>query len=234
MSSHQCASPQPHQRRIGLTGGIGMGKTTVSNYLASHHQIPVLDADVIAREAVDLGTPLLHELKERYGTSILLSNGMLDRYRLADIIFQSSAERLWLEQRIHPIVRDRFESALLELPTEQYPIVVLVVPLLFEARMTDLVNEIWVIHCNQNQQIQRLIEREQERLNGDLPDLGHIQARIDSQMPIEKKLHHATVVLDNSSTLEALLAQVDQALQQDSVHSNSSCLNSPPSQLPPS
>jgi dephospho-CoA kinase len=206
---------QPAQRIIGLTGGIGMGKTTVSNYLASAYNLPILDADLYAREAVSPNSTVFRDLVERYGVGILLANGDLDRRRLGKIIFASSSERLWLEQRIHPFVRDRMESQLQALPAETYPTVVLVVPLLFEARMTDLVNEVWVIHCSSAQQIERLLQRDARTApEGDRLSLEQVQARIDSQMAIEKKVACADVVLENSSTLEELLKQVDWAIAQ--------------------
>lgn len=193
------------RRIIGLTGGIGTGKTTVSNYLESNYHLPVLDADIYAREAVQPGSQLLEEIKERYGLGILLPDGKLDRLRLGQIVFSSPSERWWLEQRIHPYVRDRITTELDILDSQKYPTVVLVVPLLFEARMTDLVTEIWVVGCDQTQQFERIKSRD------GLP-LEAIQSRINSQMSIEKKLAQADVVLDNSSTPEALLKQVDAAM----------------------
>lgn len=196
------------QRLIGLTGGIAMGKTTVSNYLANIHRLPVLDADSYAREAVQPEAPILMEIAERYGVGILLSDGSLNRYRLGDIIFNSPAERLWVEQKIHPYVRERLLEELHRSPlnsVEETPIVVLVIPLLFEARMTDLVTETWVIHCAPEHQLDRLIKR-------DGMSLSDAQARINSQMAIQKKIARANVVLDNSSTLESLFNQIDQAI----------------------
>ena len=193
------------RRIIGLTGGIGTGKTTVSDYLANHYNLPVLDADIYAREAVQPGSEVLEEIQERYGLGILLPDGKLDRLRLGQIVFSSASERLWLEQRIHPYVRDRITAQLDTLDPQKYPTVVLVVPLLFEARMTDLVTEIWVVACDQTQQVDRVKSRD------GLP-LEQIQSRINSQMSIEKKLAQANVFLDNSSTPEALLKQVDEAI----------------------
>lgn len=193
------------RRIIGLTGGIGTGKTTVSDYLATTYQLPILDADIYSREAVQPGSPVLEDITERYGLSVLLPDGTLDRIRLGQIVFNSPAERLWLEQRIHPYVRDRMETELQALDAQQYPIVVLVVPLLFEARMTDLVTEIWVVGCDSQQQIDRIMKR-------DCLPLEQTLARINSQMSIEKKVAIADVVLDNSSTTEDLLKQIDAAL----------------------
>jgi len=189
------------KRIIGLTGGIGCGKTTVSDYLASAYQLPVLDADIYAREAVELGSPVLSKIAERYA-GIQLPDGTLNRKRLGEIVFSNPIERQWLEQQIHPYVRSRFESELNRLVA---PTIVLVIPLLIEARMTDLVTEIWVVSCSPEQQLHRLIER--DRLS-----LEHAQARLNSQLPIEEKVARADVVLDNSSTQEALLKQVDLAL----------------------
>lgn len=196
------AASANQQRRIGLTGGIGMGKTVVSNYLAVK-QIPVLDADIYAREAVEPGSAVLDEIRARYGVSILLPDGTLDRHQLGEIIFDSLPEKNWLEQQIHPSVRDRLNAELSHL--SHAPIVVLVIPLLFEARMTDLTTEIWVVRTPPQQQEQRLKER--DRLSPQ-----QIRARIKGQMAIEQKVQQAHVVLDNGSTLEALYQQVDQAL----------------------
>jgi len=173
----------------------------VSNYLANTHQLPVLDADIYAREAVQLGSPVLSKIAERYA-GIQLPDGTLNRKRLGEIVFSNPTERQWLEQQIHPYVRSRFESELNRLVA---PTIVLVIPLLIEAGMTDLVSEIWVVSCSPEQQLQRLIER--DRLS-----LEQAQYRLNSQLPIEEKIARADVVLNNSSTREALLKQVDLAL----------------------
>ncbi len=190
---------QTSQRRIGLTGGIGTGKTTVSNYLEHHHQLPILDADIYAREAVQPNSPILSRIFERYGVTLKLPDGTLNRKGLGEIIFNNPTEKQWLEQQIHPYVRDRIQS---ELKTLIAPTVVLVIPLLFEAEMTDLVTEIWVVGCSPEQQLQRMMERDQLSLE-------QAQARINNQLPLQEKMARADVVLDNSSTLEALLQQVD-------------------------
>lgn len=190
------------KRIIGLTGGIGTGKTTVSDYLAHRYQLPVLDADIYAREAVQLGSPILSKIFERYGSDIQLPEGTLNRKRLGEIIFSNLGERQWVEQQIHPYVRDRIQF---QLDTLEAPIVVLVIPLLFEANMTDLVSEIWVVSCSPEQQLRRIIER--DRLS---PEQAKI--RINNQLPLEQKIARADSILDNSSTPEALLKQVDLAL----------------------
>ncbi|NEP12364.1 MAG: dephospho-CoA kinase [Symploca sp. SIO2C1] len=187
---------------IGLTGGIGTGKTTVSNYLATTYQLPVLDADVYAREAVELGSPILDKLFKHYGAEIRLPDGSLNRRRLGEIVFSNPEQKQWLEQQIHPYVRDRFRA---ELTTLTDSTVVLVIPLLFEAGLTNLVTEIWVVSCSAQQQLRRIRER-----NNLSPEQA--QARINSQLPLAEKVARADVVLDNSSTLDVLLRQVDAAI----------------------
>lgn len=192
-------------RIIGLTGGIGMGKTTVSRYLEEVHHLPVLDADVYAREAVQVGSPILDRIVDRYSSTILQADGTLDRRRLGEIVFQNSTERTWLEQQIHPYVREKMQADSKRL-LETHSTIVMVIPLLFEAKLTHLVTEIWVVSCSTEQQLQRLIQRENLTLE-------QAQARIQSQMPIEEKRDRADVTLDNSSTIESLLQQIDSALQ---------------------
>ncbi|MEQ8468901.1 MAG: dephospho-CoA kinase [Coleofasciculus sp. E1-EBD-02] len=190
------------KRIIGLTGGIGTGKTTVSNYLADTYQLPILDADIYARDAVQPGSPVLNRIITRYGSEVQLADRTLNRKRLGEIVFPNPGERQWLEQQIHPYVRDRIES---QLSILESPTVVLVIPLLFEANMTDLVTEIWVVCCSVEQQIQRI--RERDRLS-----LEQAQSRLNSQLPLAEKVARADVVLDNSYTRESLLQQVDHAL----------------------
>jgi dephospho-CoA kinase len=190
------------KRRIGLTGGIGTGKTTVSNYLVRAYHLPVLDADIYARDAVKAGSPILTDIFNRYRNKVKLADGSLDRSALGEIIFNNPEEKLWLESKIHPYVRDRFTAKLQQLEVD---IVVLAIPLLFEAKMTDLVTEIWVVSCDRQQQIRRLKER-------DHLSEAQARARIDNQLPLAEKVAMADVVLNNNSTVEELLRQVDVAI----------------------
>lgn len=191
------------QRKIGLTGGISTGKTTVSNYLVNTYHLPILDADIYAREAVQIGSPILDKIAQRYGTEILLPDGTLNRQKLGEIIFAHNEERIWLEQQIHPYVRERFAEAMNQLPSNSA--VVLVIPLLFEAKLTNLVTEIWVVFVEEQQQIERLMQRNNLTLE-------QAQARINSQMPLAEKCQKADIILDNSGTLEYLYQQIDAAL----------------------
>jgi dephospho-CoA kinase len=193
------------QRIIGLTGGISTGKTTVSNYLTTR-SCKVLDADLYAREAVELGSAGLSAIAQRYGPRLLQADGTLDRPQLAQIIFQNPLEKEWLEGLIHPFVRDRLQSTREALSQE--PILVMAIPLLFEAQMTDLVSEIWVVTCPEDEQLRRLMHRDgltQEQA----------QARIASQWPLKAKCDRADVTIDNGTDLIDLYSQVDKALSKD-------------------
>jgi dephospho-CoA kinase len=191
------------KRLIGLTGGIATGKSTVAKYLAETYQFPILDADIYAREAVSNGSPILVQIAERYGNEILLPSGDLNREKLGEIVFKNTLEREWLESVIHPYVRERFDQ---EIKKSSQETLVLVIPLLFEAKITNLVTEIWVVSCSESQQLQRLMNRNKLTLQ-------QAEARVNSQMSLAEKIALADVVLDNSQTLEALLKQIDIVLK---------------------
>jgi dephospho-CoA kinase len=191
------------KRLIGLTGGIATGKTTVSNYLATQYHLPILDADVYAREAVAQDSPILQTIFRRYGDKVKLVDASLDRTALGEIVFNDPQEKQWLESQIHPYVRDRFEQELSKINNNT---IVLSIPLLFEAQLTNLVTEIWVVSCDRSLQIARLQQR-----NG--LTAKQAQARIDSQIPLAEKIAAADIVLDNNGDLTDLYAQIDAAIR---------------------
>jgi dephospho-CoA kinase len=196
------ASLQP-QRIIGLTGGIATGKSTVAEILANTYGLPILDADLLARAAVAPGSAILAAIFGHFGQSLQQVDGSLNRAALGQIIFANPQERQWLEAQIHPYVRQQLRDQAANL-TEQ-PLLVMVIPLLFEAKMTDLVTEIWVVTCPPEIEIQRLISR--DRLSP-----ADAAARIASQMPLVEKVQRADVVIDNQGSRAALAQQVAQAL----------------------
>ncbi len=194
-------------RIIGLTGGIGTGKSTVANYLSNTYQLPLFDADIYAREAVKTGSQGWQEIVNHYGDGILLPSGEIDRPQLGKIIFGNPEEKLWLESLIHPYVRNELvrqinESTINNLSS--LSAIVLVVPLLFEAKMTDLVTEIWVVSCHLDQQIERIKER--DRL-----EISDVHRRINSQMSLTSKTNLADVVIQNTKDLTSLYQQIDRA-----------------------
>jgi dephospho-CoA kinase len=190
-------------RLIGITGGIGTGKSTVTNYLQARYKLPIWDADIYARSAVAVGSPILAAISQRYGDDILQPDGALDRPRLGEIVFSNVKERQWLETQIHPYVRNCFEREIEQLSPNGTA--VLAIPLLFEAKMTDLVTEIWVVSCDRITQLNRIMTR-------DRIDESAAKQRIESQMSLEDKQVLADVNLDNSTNITDLERQIDRQL----------------------
>ena len=195
------------QRRIGLTGGIASGKSTVGRWL-EQRGLPLLDADRFAREALAPGSAGARAVLQRYGTAVrapgsTTSSAGLDRSALGRIVFDDPSERLWLEQLVHPLVRQRFDDALQQLAAA--PTVVLMIPLLFEAGLEGLCSEIWLVDCEPATQLQRLMGRDQLRE-------ADARARLGAQWPLERKRPLADRVIDNRGGPEALGPQLEAAL----------------------
>ncbi|MBM5816339.1 MAG: dephospho-CoA kinase [Cyanobacteria bacterium K_Offshore_surface_m2_239] len=198
------------QRRIGLTGGIATGKSAVARCLSEGHGIPVLDADQFAREALAPGTEATRAVLQRYGEAIrrtaqpMGEPADLDRAALARIVFADRAERQWLEDLVHPLVRHRLKEALA--PLQAAPVVVLMIPLLFEAGLEALCTEIWVVDCGETaEQLRRLMAR-------DGLSLEAARTRLAAQWPMAAKRARADVIIDNSGGLETWAQQVATAL----------------------
>ena len=193
---------QGRQRRIGLTGGIASGKSSVGRLLAAQG-LPVLDADVYAREALAPGSPGARAVADRYGAEVVLPGSAaapnLDRAALGRLVFADSAERRWLEQLVHPLVRQRFEQDLERLA--QQATVVLMIPLLFETGLESLCSEVWLVDCDPEQQLQRLMAR-------DGLSAPEAQARISAQWPLERKRPLADRLIDNRGAAAALSLQL--------------------------
>ncbi|KZR77165.1 dephospho-CoA kinase [Prochlorococcus marinus] len=198
------------QRRIGLTGGIATGKSSVGHYLAEQHALAFLDADLYARAALAPGSAATKAVLQRYGKAVAADSqnneSSLDRSALGKIVFNDAAERYWLEQLVHPIVRQRFEADL-ALLTETTP-VVLMIPLLFEAKLTDLCSEVWLVDCSSTQQCQRLMNRDELSRQDS-------ERRIAAQWPMSQKRDLADLVIDNSGSPNSWKQVVDQALRQE-------------------
>ncbi len=198
------------QRRIGVTGGIASGKSSVGLYLSEQHALPVLDADIYARDALVAGSAASMAVLQRYGKAVVAGSqnneSSLDRSALGKIVFNDAAERYWLEQLVHPIVRQQFEADL-ALLTETTP-VVLMIPLLFEAKLTDLCSEVWLVDCSSTQQCQRLMSRDELSRQDS-------ERRIAAQWPMSQKRDLADLVIDNSGSPNSWKQFVDQALRQE-------------------
>jgi dephospho-CoA kinase len=201
------------QRRIGLTGGIASGKSTAGRWLEQQAGLPVLDADLYARAALASGTAGEAAVLKRYGLEVQEATAggeppQLDRAALGRIVFHDQVERTWLEQLVHPLVGERFEAELARLA--EAPVVVLMIPLLFEAGLEVLCSEVWLVDCDADQQLSRLMNR-----NG-LSE-AEARARIDSQWPLERKRTLTDVVLANRGEVSALEAALADALEPGSV-----------------
>jgi len=194
----------PPQRRIGLTGGIASGKSSVAALLEKRG-CPVLDADLYAREALAPGTSASKAVVARYGERVQKDGTSdIDRAGLASIVFNDPNERSWLEQLVHPIVQRRFAEALQSLP--EAPIVILMIPLLFEAGLEEWCSEIWVVHCTALQQKERLMAR------NNCTEAEAMQ-RIEAQWPIDDKVHRADHVINNSGLIDDLQDQLEALLK---------------------
>ena len=184
----------------GLTGGIATGKSTVAA-MFEQAGARIIDADAIAREAAHKGSPVYHQIVAHFGTYILLADGEIDRKRLAGVIFTDPDEQRALERIVHPQVKEetarRLERIRLETPGA---VVIIDVPLLFEAGMDRDLDTVIVVYVPEKVQIQRLVARD---------NLSEAEAllRLQAQMPIDAKKSLATFVIDNSGSLEATRAQ---------------------------
>jgi dephospho-CoA kinase len=188
--------------RVGLTGGIATGKSTVSRMLASRGAA-IVDADQVAREVVEPHTPGWKRVRERFGEEIIRPDGFLDRQALRAVVFRDPQARRDLNGILHPLIRERMaeKARLLE---KKHPgsVIVFDIPLLYEGKLTHWVQKVIVVYVPETVQIRRLMERE---------GIGEEEARrmIRAQMPIEEKKRMADYLIDNSGTLEETERQVD-------------------------
>jgi dephospho-CoA kinase len=187
---------------VGLTGNIGSGKSTVSRLLEVRG-VPVIDADILAREAVAPRSAALAAIVHRWGDGVLASDGTLDRAALRRIVFASAAERAALDAIVHPAVKVRRDALLAEARTRGDRVVVCDIPLLFEAGLTGDVDLIVLVDAPRELRLERLVR-----------DRGlsrpEALAMIDAQQPAEGKRARSQYVIDNDGTIETLRARVDE------------------------
>ena len=191
---------------VGLTGGLGTGKSTVSQALIKHG-VPVIDADRIAREVVERNGPAFQGIVQAFGSGILQQNGNLDRALLAKVVFGDSKKLLQLEQLIHPYVQDEVLRQRRWLQDQHHQWAVYDVPLLFEKGLKYQFDFIVVVSVTDVQtQIQRL------KLRNSWND-EEIQKRLNSQLPLSEKMAHADYVIRNDADLSSLEKKVDTMVQ---------------------
>ncbi|XP_043477796.1 dephospho-CoA kinase [Leptopilina heterotoma] len=178
---------------VGLTGGIATGKSTVAAIMREHG-IPVIDADIVARKVVEPGKPAWHNIRKEFGSEVFLENGELDRVKLGDLIFNDVEKRKKLNTLTHPHIYREMGWQAFKCFLKGHPFIVMDLPLLFETgHMLGYLHKIIVVTCEEDLQLQRLMERS-----------GFTEAkaklRIGAQMSLEKKADMANFVIENSSS----------------------------------
>ncbi len=184
---------------IGLTGGIGSGKSAAADRFAMQHGIHVVDADIKSRVVVEPGRPALASIVDRFGDTILLDNGALNRAALRERVFKEPEQRMWLEQLLHPLIRDEIQQ---DLVCATSPYAILVSPLLIESGQYRMTDRVLVVDVPEAVQIARTASR-------DGVPAKQIQAIMQAQAKREDRLAKAHDIIRNDKDLAALHAQVD-------------------------
>ena len=189
--------------RLGLTGGIGMGKSTAAKLLAKRGA-KVCDSDALARELVAPGQPALAEIIEAFGSGVLLRDGSLDRAKVGELVFGDSAAREKLEGILHPCIRETWQTRLDDWATAGERLAVAVIPLLFETEAESSFDKIACVACT--------LELQRERLRARGWSDGEIDSRIAAQMAVDEKMRRADHVIWTDGPIEAHAAQWDSVL----------------------
>lgn len=184
---------------VGLTGGIGSGKTTIANLFAELG-VPLVDADVVAREVVAKGSPLLSKIVEHFGSQILTKQGELNRAALREIVFHHDEEKQWLNNLLHPAIRERMKQQVSE---QTSPYTLFVVPLLIENKLTALCDRILVVDVSPQTQLARSAQRDNNNFE-------QIQRIINSQVSQQARLKWADDVINNDAELAQNLPHLQQ------------------------
>ena len=188
----------------GLTGGVGMGKSTAAEFLRTRGA-QVVDTDELARQLVQPGQPALAEIQAEFGKRILTPDGQLRRDELARIVFADAAAREKLEAILHPRIRERWLAQVEIWRKENRALAVVVIPLLFETRAESHFNKIICVACSAPTQRQRLLSR------GWTPE--QIKQRLAAQWPVEQKISRADFVVWTDGALDAHAQQLERILQ---------------------
>lgn len=183
---------------VGLTGGIGSGKSTVAEFFRSFH-VKVEDADQMTRSIVLPDQPALKEIIQHFGKEILRADGSLDRDQLKSRIFKSDKERLWLENLLHPLVKKIILNLKKDIMPGEYRVVA--IPLLVETHFESAVDRVLVVDCKPSQQIERVQKR-------DGLSFSDIQAIMKTQASQEDRLSKADDIIENEGSLEDLKSKV--------------------------
>lgn len=192
-------------RLVGLTGGIASGKSTVSN-LFKAQGIPIVDADVVARDALKKGTGGWKKVVEAFGDDILQPDGEVDRPKLGSIVFSNPDKRQLLNRLLAPHISSGILQEILKLWLKGHKVIVLDIPLLFEAKMDKWTKPIIVVWVDRETQLQRLVSR--DRITDE-----EANNKINAQMPLDSKRSKADIVIDNTGSLDDLNEQFQNVLR---------------------
>ena len=190
---------------IGLTGSIASGKSTVANML-KENGLPIVDADVVARQVVEPGTPTLQKIAEAFGAEALTEDGAMNRQKIGSIIFHDEEKRKLLNSIIHPAIRQEMLRQRDEYLENGAKTVIMDIPLLFESQLQHFVEKILVVSVSEETQLKRLMERNQLAKED-------AKARIASQLPLSVKEQGADAVINNDGTIEETAKQLENILQ---------------------
>jgi dephospho-CoA kinase len=190
---------------IGLTGSIASGKSTVSSMLKELH-FPVIDADQIARDVVEPGEDTLKEIVLAFGEDILYPDGTLNRKKLGSIIFSNNEKRKMLNSIVHPAVRKRMLEQKETYLKDGESCVVMDIPLLFESKLTHMVDKILVVFVDEHVQLERLMERDNSTKE-------EASERIQSQIPVKEKVKQADAIIVNNGSKEESYQQLRDILE---------------------
>ncbi len=194
------------QRRIGLTGGIASGKTTIANYIQSQKNLDLLDADIYSKELTTSGTKTYKNIIKQFGNTIINHKSPskeINRAKLKEIIFEYPERRIWLENLLHPLIKEKMIKKCQELKHKK--VLLLIIPLLFEAKFNDLCTEIWIVKCSKKIQIKRLIER--DKINQ-----KEAEKIIEIQMDLSNKTKEDYIILDNENKQQTWQNQINQLI----------------------
>ena len=187
--------------KIGLTGGIASGKSTVLTYFKDKG-IPYIDADIVAREVVEPGTEGLEAIVDAFGSNVLHDDGTLNREALGAIVFHNEEKRRQLNNSLKEHIRNRIMELTAHYESNRTAVLIYDIPLLIEGEWYTMMDEVWLVYVNELTQIERLMSR-----NGFSKE--DALARIKSQMRLDDKRSFADVIIDNSGTPQALTAQLN-------------------------
>ena len=195
-----------NQRRIGLTGGIATGKSTITDFIRINKKVPILDADYFSKQLIKPNSIGYKKILDHFGNQIIdiySPEKAINKKLLRKIIFEDEKDRKWIQDLLHPLIKEKMIEGCNEFNSDE--IILLVIPLLFEAKFEDICTEIWLVKCTREQQIQRLVKRDK------------ISAKeackiISLQSNFNEKTKLSDVILDNSDETKLWINKIQELI----------------------